>query len=84
VPVAALVFYQCGSDRIDVTTWNGSRARIRCYTYGRESWLDGFTLSEFDPGKLIGAALVDQVRKHRKRPPDDERKIQDARRSGQN
>jgi hypothetical protein len=39
-----------------------------------------FSISEFDPSKLFAAALVDQARKHRKRPPEEERKIQEQRR----
>lgn len=54
--------------------------RIRCGTCGPERWLDGFTISEFDPAKLLTAAIVDQARKHRKRPPEEERKIQEQRR----
>jgi len=38
---------------------------------GREAWLDGFTVSEFYPAKLLTAAVVDQARKHRKRAPDE-------------
>jgi len=35
---------------------------------------------EFDPAKLFAAALLDQARKHRKRPPEDAKKIEAARR----
>jgi hypothetical protein len=65
---------------VDVTNWNVNGARLHCFSWGRESWLDGFTVSEFDPAKLFAAVLVDQARKHRKRAPDEEGKIQDARR----
>jgi hypothetical protein len=41
----------------------------------------GSTISEFDPAKLLTAAVVDQARKHRKRAPEEERKIQEQRRS---
>ena len=71
IGVAMVLFCQCGSDRVDVGQWNGSRARLHCYTCGREAWLDGFTVSEFDPAKLFAAALIDQARKHRKRSPDE-------------
>jgi hypothetical protein len=77
--MAALVFCQCGSDRVGVTNWNVNRARLHCFTCGRESWLDGFTISEFDPSKLLAAALLDQARKHRKRPPEEIRKIVEQR-----
>lgn len=77
--VAALVFCQCGSDRVDVTNWNVNRARLHCFSCGRESWLDGFTISPFDPAALLGSAIVDQARKHRKRSPDELRKIEEAR-----
>ena len=42
----------------------------------------GFTVSEFEPAKLIGAALVDQARKHRKRSPDDMVRVQEQRKAG--
>jgi hypothetical protein len=77
-----LVFCQCGSDRVDVTNWNASRARLHCFSCGRECWLDGFTVSEFDPSKLFAAALVDQARKHRKRAPDEVQRLQQARQAG--
>jgi hypothetical protein len=53
-------FCPCGSDRIDNSTWNCDRARIRYYTRNRESWLGGFSLSEFDLAKLVTTALIDQ------------------------
>jgi len=79
--MAVLLFCQCGSDRIELGQWNGVRVRIKCGTCGREAWLDGFTVSEFDPAKLFAAALVDQARKHRKRNPDEMRKVEEARRA---
>jgi hypothetical protein len=51
-------------------------------TCNQESWLDGFTVSEFEPAKLLSAALVDQARKHRKRSPDEVAKIQSERAGG--
>lgn len=74
--MSMLLFCQCGSDRNDISTWNGNRARIHCYTCNRESWLDGFTISEFDPAKLFTAAILDQARKHRKRPPEEVKRIE--------
>lgn len=68
-----------GSDRVDVSTWNGRRARIRCFTCNHETSLEGFTISEFEPAKLLAAALVDQARKHRKRSPEKSAKIQSER-----
>ena len=79
--MALLLFCQCGSDRVDIKTWNGSRARIQCLTCERECWLDGFTVSEFDPAKLLAAALVDQARKHRKRSPGEMQKLREVRTS---
>jgi hypothetical protein len=79
--VPVLLFCQCGSDRVDVTQWNASRARLRCFTCEREAWLDGFTISEFDPGKLLGMALIDQARKHRKRSPQEVDALRRARTS---
>ena len=77
--MAVLLFCQCGSDRVDVSVWNGSRARVRCQTCNHESWLDGFTVSEFDAGKLLTGALVDQARKQRKRSPEDIARVQSQR-----
>jgi hypothetical protein len=37
--------------------------------------MDGFTLSEFDPVKLMMAALIDHARTHRKRPPEEARTL---------
>jgi hypothetical protein len=45
----------------------------------RAAGLDGFTLSDFDPSKFFAAALVDQARKHRKRPPPARRRQRGAR-----
>src|ERR1700752_5274124 len=39
------------------------------------AWLEGFTVSCFDPAKLFTAAVIDQARKHRKRPPDEARAL---------
>jgi hypothetical protein len=80
-PVAVLLFCQCGSDRVDIKLWNVRRAQLHCLTCGQEAWLDGFTVSEFDPAKLLAAAVVDQARKHRKRSPDDVDRIQQQRKS---
>jgi hypothetical protein len=82
--VAALLFCQCGSDRVDIKLWNVRRAQIQCLTCGHEAWLDGFTISEFEPVKLMTAALVEQARKHRKRSPDDLRRIEEHRNTAQN
>jgi len=43
--------------------------RRRCFTCEREAWLDGFTESEFEPGKLLATAIIDQARKHREAEP---------------
>ena len=59
--VAVLLFCQCGSDRVDIKLWNVRRAQLHCLTCGHEAWLDGFTVSEFEPVNLIAAALVDQA-----------------------
>ena len=80
--VAVLLFCQCGSDRVDIKLWNVRRARIQCLTCGQEGWLDGFTVSAFDPTKLLAAAVVDQARKLRKRSPEESERLQQQRRSG--
>jgi hypothetical protein len=77
--VAVLLFCQCGSDRVDIKLWNVRRAQIHCLTCGQEAWLEGFTVSEFDPAKLLAAAVVDQARKHRKRSPDEMQRIHQQR-----
>jgi hypothetical protein len=81
VAVAVLLFCQCGSDRVDIKLWNVRRAQLQCLTCGQEAWLDGFTVSEFDPVKLLMSAVVDQARKHRKRSPDDVQRMQEQRTS---
>ena len=57
--MAVILFCQCGSDSVDLATWNGRRARIRCLTCNQESWLDGLTVAEFEPAKLLTDAIVD-------------------------
>ena len=79
--VAALLFCRCGSDRVDIRMWNGERAQLACLTCGQVSWLDGFTVSEFDLSKLIHGALLDQARKQRKRNPAEQQAITQARRA---
>jgi hypothetical protein len=59
--------------------WNVRRAQLHCLTCGQEAWLEGFTVSEFDPAKLLAAAVIDQARKHRKRPPDEVKRIAEQR-----
>jgi hypothetical protein len=81
--VAVLLFCQCGSDRVDIKLWNVRRAQIQCLTCGHEAWLDGFTVSEFDPAKFLASAMVDQARKHRRRSPDDLQRVQEQRKSAQ-
>ena len=61
--------------------WNGNRAQLACLTCDHVAWLDGFTVSEFDPAKLLTAALVDQARKHRKRSPDEMRQVTQRRKA---
>lgn len=79
--VAVVLFCQCGSDRVDIKLWNNRRAQLQCFSCGQEAWLEGFTVSEFDPAKLLTAAVIDQARKHRKRPPDEVRRIEEHRKS---
>jgi hypothetical protein len=79
--VPALLFCQCGSDRVDIKLWNVKRAQLHCLTCGHEAWLEGFTVSDFDPAKLLTAAVIDQARKLRKRPPDELRRIEEHRRT---
>src|SRR5438105_15576151 len=77
--LAVLLFCQCGSDRVDIASWDGRRANVRCATRGHQASLDGFTVSEFDPSKLLASALIDQARKQRKRSPDEMSRIQSER-----
>lgn len=81
VSVPVVLFCQCGSDRVDIAQWNGTRARLLCFTCEREAWLDGFTVSDLDPVRLTTAALVDQARKHRKRSPQEMDALKRARNS---
>ena len=50
--VMVLLFCQCA--RVDLGQWNRRRAQLSCVTCGHKTWLDGFTVSEFDPAKLDG------------------------------
>ena len=61
----------------------GVAAGFECLTCGHEAWLDGFTVSEFEPLKLLTAAIVDQARKHRKRSPDELHRVEEQRKAGQ-
>ena len=79
--MAVLLFCQCGSDRVDIKLWNVRRAQIHCFTCGHEAWLDGFTVGEFDPVKLLTAVVVDQARKHRRRSPAEVQRIQEDRKA---
>jgi hypothetical protein len=79
--VPVLLFCQCGADRVDIKMWNGRRAQLHCYSCDQDAWLKGFTVSEFDPAKLLTAAVIDQARKHRKRPPDELRRIEEHRKA---
>lgn len=77
--VAVLLFCQCGSERVDVKLWN-VRAQLHCLTRVHEAWLDGFTaVSEFEPAKLPTPAVIDQARKHRRRPPEEVGRIEEHR-----
>ena len=59
-----LLFCQCrATARVTIHVWQGQRARLRCLACNREAWLDGFTISDFDPGALIVSALIDQARR---------------------
>lgn len=64
---AVHLFCQSGSDRVDIKLWNVNRPQLHCLTCGRAAWVDGFTVIESDPGKLLSAALVDQALKLHKR-----------------
>jgi hypothetical protein len=64
------------SDRVEIKLWNVRRAQLHCLTCGQEAWLDGFTISEFDPAKLLTAAIIDQARKLRRRSPDELKRIE--------
>jgi hypothetical protein len=41
---------------VDVVNWNVNRARLHCFTCWQGMWLDGFTISKFDPTKLLTSA----------------------------
>ena len=73
-----VIFCQCGSDRVDIKLWNNRRARLQCFTCGQEAWLEGFTVSDFDPAMLLTAAVIDQARK---RPPDEVKRIEEHRKT---
>ena len=77
--MSVLLFCQCGSDRLSLGQWNGRRLQLRCLSCNHEAWLDGLTVSDFNVSDLLGAAIVDQARKHRKRSPDEMARIQSER-----
>lgn len=52
-----ILFCQRGSDRVDIKLWNVRRAQLQCFTCRQEAWLEGFTVSDFDPAKLLTAAV---------------------------
>jgi hypothetical protein len=80
-PSIPRLFCQCGSDRVDIKLWNVKCAQLHCFTCGHEACLEGFTVSDFDPAKLLTAAVIDQARKLRKRPPDETMRIEEHRRT---
>jgi hypothetical protein len=77
---AGVSFIECGL--LDIRMWNGDRARHACLSRGQLSWLDGFTVSDFDLGKMINNAPVDQARKYRRRTPAETSQIRASRKTG--
>lgn len=65
---------------MDIKLWNARRAQLHCLTCGQKAWLEGFTVSELDPAKLLLLAVVDQAQEHRRRPPDEVGRLQEERR----
>lgn len=59
----AIIFCQCGSDKVDVRYWMDKQtARIRCAECGNESQLTGFTLGRFGYGSAsIAEAKADKA-----------------------
>jgi hypothetical protein len=55
-------------------------ARSSSRACGKTARPEGFTISEFDPTKLLTPPFVDQARKHQQRPPDDVRTMTARRR----
>jgi hypothetical protein len=61
----------CGRTNSEWILSRGWRRRCAPSRVTVKHGLTGSRLSEFDPSKLFVATLVDQARKHRKRPPDE-------------
>jgi hypothetical protein len=59
---------------------SGERSFTASAVARKRGWR-AFTVSEFDPAKLLTSAVVDQARKHRKRPPDEVRQIDEHRKT---
>jgi hypothetical protein len=74
---------RCAALQPEIAGSKVRRAQPHCLTCGHEAWLDGFTVSDFDPAKLLTAATVDQARKHRRRPPDEIKRIEEHRKARQ-
>lgn len=43
--LALLLCRRCKSNRLDVNSWNGDQAKVRCYDCGNEELLQGFVVS---------------------------------------
>jgi len=57
--VAVLLFCQCGLTAPKQGKGTAFQSGSKCRTCGRQASLDGFTVSECDPARLLVAAVVD-------------------------
>ena len=73
-----LLSCKCGSDRFDIRCGT-PESSVSGLTCGQVSWLDGFTVDEFDLSKLLSGALINQARKHRKRNPSETQRVDEQR-----
>ena len=83
---AAALILMCPA--ADAAQWRIDLAKSKLgfvVTWDREPFRASFNRwtanIDFDPAKLFTAAIIDQARKHRKRPPDEARRIEDHRKT---
>jgi hypothetical protein len=55
-------FASSGSDKVDIDKWDNQRMLLKCFTYERTAWVDGFTLGKLDANRATkGAASCERI-----------------------
>jgi hypothetical protein len=70
-----VLFCQCGSDKVDIDTWDNQRVLLKCFTCERTAWVEGFTVGKLDFVEQLFGAILDQARKYRKRNPAERERL---------